>query len=114
VVIFFTFGRNWKRYVSRVVNERVINEAKESLLKYLPQEEYKDKTFIDVGCGSGLFSLASILLGVKKVISFDLDEQSLQAAEILKNKFFLSRSFQIEEREAGSKTGSEKGTTFFS
>jgi hypothetical protein len=58
--ITFSFGKNWKNYVKNVVDERVIQEAKESLLKYLPEGGFKDKTFIDVGCGSGLFSLSAI------------------------------------------------------
>ena len=64
---FFSFGRNWRNYVKNVVNEYVVNEAKKSLLKYLPEEEFKDKTFIDVGSGSGLFSLAALMLGAKKL-----------------------------------------------
>lgn len=84
---FFSFGRNWKNYVKNVVNEKVIIEAKESLLKCLPKEEFKNKIFIDVGCGSGIFSLAALLLGVKEVISFDKDDESINAVNILKEKF---------------------------
>jgi Ribosomal protein L11 methylase len=75
--ITFSFGRNWKNYVKNVVDERVIQEAKGSLLKYIPESEFKDKVFIDVGCGSGLFSLSAILLGCKHVISFDIDPERL-------------------------------------
>jgi len=84
---FFSFGKNWKNYVKNVVNENVILQAKESLLRYLPQQEYRDKIFIDIGCGSGLFSISALLLGVKKVISFDIDEVNMEAVNILKNKF---------------------------
>lgn len=88
----FWFGRNWKNYVKRVVNERVIEEAKNSLLKYVPNnvnafEFYKDKVFIDVGCGSGIFSLAACLLGCKEVISFDIQQESLEALNILREKY---------------------------
>lgn len=86
----FNFGRNWKNYVKNVVNEQVLNEAIKSLVKYAPGEDitfYKDKVFIDVGCGSGLFSLAAVLSGAKEVISFDVLEESLEATELLKKKF---------------------------
>ena len=83
----FKFGRNWKNYVKNLVNEKVLEEAKNSLLKYLPKEEYKGKIFLDVGCGSGLFSLSAALLGCKKVISFDIQKESLEALEILIKKF---------------------------
>jgi len=82
----FWFGRNWRNYVRNVVNEKVLYEARDSLLRYLPEECYKDKVFIDVGCGSGLFSAAALLLGCKEVISFDIQEESLEAVEILRNK----------------------------
>ena len=87
----FWFGRNWKNYV-KVVNEKVIEEAKNSLLRYVPNgfnasEFYKDKVFIDVGCGSGLFSLAALLSGCKDVISFDIQYESLEATIYLKEKF---------------------------
>jgi len=85
--ITFSFGRNWKNYINNVVNEKVIGEAKESLLKYLPVEEYKGKTFIDIGCRSGLFSLSALMLACEKVISFDIDENSIEAAKMLKEKF---------------------------
>lgn len=83
----FHFGRNWTNYVKKVVNEKVIEEAKKSLLEYLPSECYEGKTFIDIGFGSGIFSLAATLLGCKKVISFDSDAQNLIAMEILRKRF---------------------------
>ncbi|MFN3599559.1 MAG: SAM-dependent methyltransferase, partial [Aquificaceae bacterium] len=62
----FKFGRNWKNYVKNVVNEKVIKEAQESLTRFLPEKEIAGCTFIDVGCGSGLFSLSAMLLGCKE------------------------------------------------
>jgi SAM-dependent methyltransferase len=85
--ITFSFGRNWKNYVKNVVNETIIEEAKQALLRYLPEENYKEKTFIDVGCGSGLFSFAALRLGCRKVISFDVDKKSIEATLLLKSKF---------------------------
>lgn len=83
----FHFGRNWTNYVKNVVNEKVIEEAKQSLLGYLPADYYNGKTFIDIGFGSGIFSLAAVLLGCEKVISFDSDPENLIAIKILKKRF---------------------------
>jgi len=58
---FFSFGINWRNYVKNVVNEYVIEQSKKSLLKYLPQERFENKIFIDVSCGSDSFSLAKKL-----------------------------------------------------
>ncbi len=85
--ITFSFGKNWKNYVRSVVNDKVLEETKNSLLKYLPPQEYIGKTFIDIGCGSGLFSLASLILGCKKTISIDIDEYSIESTLLTKQKF---------------------------
>jgi len=87
---YFSFGRNWKNYVKNVVNEKVLEEARRSLTKYLKEEEFQGKHLIDVGCGSGLFSLASQNLGCSRITSFDLDEYSIEALELLKTKFNIN------------------------
>lgn len=85
--VTFSFGKNWHNYVKNVVDAAILDESKMSLLRYLPQGEFRGKVFIDVGCGSGLFSLSALLLGSKKVISFDYDKNSVSAAKYLRNKF---------------------------
>lgn len=83
----FSFGKNWLDYVDNFLDDKKITIAKDSLLKYLPQVEYKDKTFIDVGCGSGIFSLSAFQLGCKKVISFDIDPYSVEATKAVRERF---------------------------
>jgi len=46
-------------------------------------ENLKNKTFLDAGCGSGLFSLAAKELGAD-VFSFDFDENSVTTTQLLK------------------------------
>lgn len=93
----FWFGKNWKNYVENAVNEKVIEEAKQSLLKYLPEEEWKGVKFVDIGCGSGLFSLAALLLGVDRIVSFDIQKESIKALELLIEKFenMLPRDYEL-------------------
>ena len=84
---YFSFGENWKKFFKFYVNEKIVLEAASSLLKYFPKEQFKNKTFIDVGCGSGLFSLGALLLGCKEVHSFDIDKESVRTTEKLKKQF---------------------------
>lgn len=82
----FRFGRNWKRFLSVIDDERV-EEAERSLKVMLGLEQLTGKTFLDVGCGSGLFSLAARRLGAS-VLSFDLDLESVACAQELRQKYF--------------------------
>jgi 2-polyprenyl-6-hydroxyphenyl methylase/3-demethylubiquinone-9 3-methyltransferase len=82
----FEFGRNWIRFLE-VLNDERIAEAQQSLQKMLGKAELAGKTFLDAGCGSGLFSLAARRLGAR-VHSFDYDPQSVACAERLRNRYF--------------------------
>ncbi|WP_407331947.1 50S ribosomal protein L11 methyltransferase [Enterovibrio sp. 27052020O] len=50
-------------------------------LEWLDGLDLKGKTVIDFGCGSGILSLAALLLGAEKVIGIDIDPQALQASK---------------------------------
>ena len=58
----FNFGDNWQEFYDRIDEARV-NVAIESLRDLFPGLDFSGKTFVDVGCGSGLFSLAAQRLG---------------------------------------------------
>ncbi|NEQ28445.1 MAG: class I SAM-dependent methyltransferase, partial [Microcoleus sp. SIO2G3] len=78
----FQFGENWRRFLS-VLNDERITEAENSLKQMLKVEDLQNKTFLDIGSGSGLFSLAARRLGAT-VHSFDYDPQSVACTQELK------------------------------
>lgn len=80
--ITFSFGKNWTEFLKRF-NEGLLPEAKDSLTEFLGLKDLHDKTFVDIGCGSGLFSLAAFQLGAKRVVSFDADEYSVKCCQSL-------------------------------
>lgn len=80
----FAFGENWSRFL-RTINEDRIAAAMQSLQRVCGHEGLKDKTFLDIGCGSGLFSLAAYRLGAT-VASFDYDPDSVRCAEELRRR----------------------------
>lgn len=82
----FGFGDNWAKFLEQLDDER-INEAEKSLKKWLGMDDLTGKTFLDVGSGSGLFSLAARNLGAK-VYSFDYDKQSVACTAFLKDKYY--------------------------
>lgn len=95
----FAFGDNWSDFL-KVLNDDRIEEAIKSLLQMLEVEDFKGKTFLDVGSGSGLFSLAAKRLGAK-VHSFDYDPKSVACTEELKRRYFPNdTNWTIEEGSA--------------
>ncbi len=82
----FEFGENWSRFL-RVVDDIRISEAEKSLKENLEVETLAGKSFLDVGSGSGLFSLAARRLGAR-VYSFDYDPQSVASTRELKRRYF--------------------------
>jgi 2-polyprenyl-3-methyl-5-hydroxy-6-metoxy-1,4-benzoquinol methylase len=92
----FEFGANWSRFLSVLDDER-IEQARLSLRNMLGVQDLSGKTFIDVGSGSGLFSLAARMLGAK-VHSFDYDPQSVACATELRRRYFPDDpSWVVEE-----------------
>lgn len=90
----FGFGVNWMRFLS-VLNDERIEEAKSSLKRMLNVESLDGKTFLDVGSGSGLFSLAARMLGAK-VYSFDYDPQSVACTAELRRRYFPDDDWVVE------------------
>src|SRR5204862_7777872 len=53
-----------------------VADAERSLKEMLGRESLAGLSFLDIGCGSGLFSLAAMRLGASRVHSFDYDPVS--------------------------------------
>ncbi|MDT0595217.1 50S ribosomal protein L11 methyltransferase [Glaciecola petra] len=50
-------------------------------LQWLDATDLAGKTVVDFGCGSGVLSLAALMLGASKVIGIDIDPQALIASK---------------------------------
>src|SRR6185295_6330709 len=83
----FEFGKNWSRFLEVLDDER-INEACKSLRRMLGVETLARRKFLDIGSGSGLFSLAAMKLGAERVFSFDYDPHSVACTRELKRRYF--------------------------
>jgi 2-polyprenyl-3-methyl-5-hydroxy-6-metoxy-1,4-benzoquinol methylase len=82
----FEFGKNWAKFLE-LLDERRVAEAEGSLKKMLECDDLKGKSFLDIGSGSGLFSLAARRLGAR-VHSFDYDPHSVACTAELRRRFF--------------------------
>jgi 2-polyprenyl-6-hydroxyphenyl methylase/3-demethylubiquinone-9 3-methyltransferase len=81
----FEFGENWSRFLASI-NPARISAAESSLKNMLETDTLSGKTFLDIGSGSGLFSLAARRLGAK-VRSFDYDNSSVACGLELKKRY---------------------------
>lgn len=83
----FAFGSNWNQFL-RVLDDERIAAAEQSLRDMLGVTSLEGKTFLDIGCGSGLFSLAAMRLGAARVHSVDYDRMSVACAQQLHERYF--------------------------
>src|SRR5919112_3443292 len=95
----FEFGENWSRFLA-VLDDARIRKAEKSLQQMLGVESLEGKSFLDIGSGSGLFSLAARRLGAR-VHSFDYDPQSVACTRELRRRFFADdEDWKVEEGSA--------------
>ena len=77
----FPFGRNWDEFVRRCLNEERVRFSREHILDFLERPDLKGEYFLDVGCGSGLSSLAALESGAARVVGFDSDPEAVRTAQ---------------------------------
>jgi 2-polyprenyl-6-hydroxyphenyl methylase/3-demethylubiquinone-9 3-methyltransferase len=95
----FEFGKNWSAFLAVLDDERIAT-AEGSLKEMLEVETLDGKTFLDIGSGSGLFSLAARRLGAR-VHSFDFDTSSFACTQELRNRYFPNDpNWRVEQGSA--------------
>ena len=85
--IAFNFGRNWRSFSDRAIDNRRFEMASNSLKELIGQEKIKGSAFLDIGCGSGIFAIAASLIGAQKVIGIDISKESVEASIDNKKRF---------------------------
>ncbi len=95
----FEFGKNWQHFLRSLTPKR-IGLAEDSLREMLGVPDLAGTSMLDVGSGSGLFSLAARRLGAR-VHSFDYDPYSVACTRSLREQFFPGdEQWTIEEGSA--------------
>ena len=82
----YEFGKNWDSFLTHISEDHIL-ESKNSLTEMMGLDSFKNKTFLDVGSGSGVFSLCAKKLNAK-VHSIDFDPNSVECTKKLKQKFY--------------------------
>jgi len=92
----FSFGKNWQIFLKGLSEDRFRN-AELSLIEFLNMDDLKGKSFLDIGCGSGLFSYAAFTLRADKIVSFDVDPFSVECCKYLHKKANHPGNWKIYE-----------------
>src|SRR3954469_15564952 len=76
----FEFGKNWKNFLT-TIDHADIEKAAIDIKEWLGTDYVNNKTVIDIGSGSGIHSCAFYTLGAKEILSFDYDDDSVNATK---------------------------------
>ena len=82
--ITFSFGKNWEEFISRNFSPERVEISRKCILEFLGLSNLSGRYFLDVGCGSGLSSLAALKADAAKILSFDVDPYSVKTTEKLR------------------------------
>jgi len=84
--IAFNFGDNWQKFSDNSLDNLKFEQASNSINQLIGYDKIKGSTFLDIGCGSGIFAIAASLAGAKKVVGIDISKQSILASTNNKKK----------------------------
>ena len=76
----FDFGSNWEAFSDQRLDEDRISIAVRSLQTLLRRESFAGLSFLDVGCGSGLFSIAAHRMGAARVVGIDINPRCISVS----------------------------------
>ena len=93
----FSFGRNWERFVRESFSDERVEISRRHLLDFLGAPDLSGKTFLDIGCGSGIHSLAAYRSGASRVVSLDVDPFSVEATKRVREKSGSPPAWEVLE-----------------
>ncbi len=91
----FAFGKNWLDYSQRI-DERMIAQAVSDLQRLSGRSRFDGLTFLDIGSGSGLHTLAAIRMGAARVVGVDIDTDSVDASRRTMARFAPEANARFE------------------
>lgn len=82
----FKFGENWSSY-AELLDPARIEQAQVDLQRVLGRDRLDGLTFLDIGSGSGLHSLAAIRMGAAEIMAVDIDPDSVRTTQATLARF---------------------------
>jgi 2-polyprenyl-6-hydroxyphenyl methylase/3-demethylubiquinone-9 3-methyltransferase len=108
----FEFGANWRDY-AKGIDKNKIEGAIEGMRRLFP-DGLTGKTFLDIGCGSGLHSLAALLLGAASVSAVDIDENSVATTQETLSRFADRGAWKVRQSSVFDLTPADAADVVYS
>ena len=71
------------------------HETTRLVLQVIEKYAGKGKTFLDIGCGSGILAVAGLLLGCESAVGVDIDEMAVKTARENAELNKVSEKFEV-------------------
>ncbi len=94
----FDFGSNWEAFSAKRLDPGKLSAAARSIQLLLKKETLSGLSFLDIGCGAGVFSIAAHHLGASRVIGTDINPSCISVSE--QNRDRLAAGAPIRFRQA--------------
>lgn len=97
-MVMFNFGKNWEAYSLKKLDNCRLEQATDSISSLLDKDGVKAKSFLDIGCGTGIFSIVARKLGADRVVGIDLNPKCIEVARENGRRFLdtdLQPEFQV-------------------
>jgi 16S rRNA G966 N2-methylase RsmD len=91
----YEFGKNWAEFVENCLDASAIEASQRHLADMLRTDDLTGKTFLDIGCGSGIHSLAALRMGAERVISFDYDWESVKTSQRVREHAKSPKNWEV-------------------
>lgn len=93
----FEFGKNWYNFIQKNLTDERVDIAKQHILDFIGYDDMRGISVLDIGCGSGLHSLAAIHAGAAAVRGFDYDPNSVAATRYVQNRCGTPVNWNVEQ-----------------
>lgn len=90
----FAFGDNWARYAA-LLDEGRVAQATADLRRLVG--DLTGRSFVDIGCGSGVHALAALRLGASSVLALDLDPASVATTRQTLQRFAPQHQWDVRQ-----------------
>jgi SAM-dependent methyltransferase len=77
----FNFGANWESYSKKVIDAGRLTVAAASLGELVGADRLRGRSFLDVGSGTGMFSIAAAQLDASETLGLDVNPTCVEVAK---------------------------------